>query len=64
MRGEGGILNNVLHARHDGTLLFFLCYLLQPVWTKRGMAIRNLSSHVPSAMFNNVDGGKEEMSTM
>jgi hypothetical protein len=35
-----------------------------PHWTRKNMAIGHLPTHLPSAMFNNVDGGREEMSTM
>jgi hypothetical protein len=39
-------------------------YLLLPIWTKRCMDFRHLPTHVPFAMLNHFDGGKEEMSTM
>jgi hypothetical protein len=38
--------------------------LFQPIWTKRNMVVKHFLTHVPSTMLNNVDGGKEEMSTM
>jgi hypothetical protein len=31
MREEGGILNNVLHARHDGTLCFSFSWQITSV---------------------------------
>jgi len=39
-------------------------YLLFPIWTRRGMDFGQLPTHVPFAMPNHFDGGKEEMSTM
>jgi hypothetical protein len=39
-------------------------YLLLPIWTRKNMAIGHLPTHLPSTMFNNFDGGREEMSTM
>jgi hypothetical protein len=39
-------------------------YLLFPIWTRKDMAIGHLPTHLPSTMFNNFDGGREEMSTM
>jgi len=38
--------------------------LFQPIWTKRSMVVRHLLTHIRSTMLNNVDGGKEEMSTI
>jgi hypothetical protein len=38
--------------------------LFQHVQTKRNVVVNHLLTHVPSTMLNNVDGGKEEMSTM
>jgi hypothetical protein len=38
--------------------------LFQPIWTKMSVVERHLLTHVPSTMLNNVDGGKEEMSTL
>jgi hypothetical protein len=39
-------------------------YLLQLVWTKKSMAIGHFLTHVSCIMFNNTNGGKEEMFTM
>jgi hypothetical protein len=39
-------------------------YLLLPIWTKRCMDFGHLPTHVPFAMPNHFDGGKEEMFTM
>jgi hypothetical protein len=39
-------------------------YLLLPIWTKRSLDFGHLPTHVPSAMPNHFNSGKEEMSTM
>ncbi len=39
-------------------------YLLFFIWTRRNMTFGHLPTHVPFAMPNNFNGGKEEMSTM
>jgi len=39
-------------------------YLLQLIWTRRNMVVGHLPMHVPFAMVNNVDDGKEYMSIM
>jgi hypothetical protein len=38
--------------------------LFQPIWTKMSVVVMHLLTHVPSTMLNNVDGDKEEMSTL
>jgi hypothetical protein len=50
---------SMLHAKRKT-----MFYLLLPIWTKRYMDIRHLPTHVPFAMPNHFDVGKEEMSTM
>jgi hypothetical protein len=49
----------MLHAKWET-----MFYLLLPIWTKRCMDFGHLPTHVPSAMPNHFDGGKEEMSKM
>jgi hypothetical protein len=50
---------SMLHAKQRT-----MFYLLLPIWTRRYMDFRHLPTHVPFAMPNHFDGGKEEMSTI
>jgi hypothetical protein len=58
-RGTLVVHTSTLHTKW-GTMH----YLLFCIWTKRNMNFGHLLKHVTSAMFNNFDGGKEEMSIM
>jgi len=48
-----------LHAKWET-----IPYLLLSIWIKRCMDFGHLPTHVPNAMLNHFDGGKEEMSKL